>query len=74
MEKNLPAYCAELEAAGENSLAAKQLRVWELLMEVLDQMHSILGRRKVARERYYSLLKEVIAGEDVSEIPRRWTR
>ena len=46
----------------------------ELLMEVLDQMHSILGRRKVARERYYSLLKEVIAGEDVSEIPRRWTR
>lgn len=70
MEKNLPAYCAELEAAGENSLAAKQLRVWELLMEVLDQMHSILGRRKVARERYYSLLKEVIAGEDVSEIPQ----
>ncbi len=70
LEETLPAYCARLEQAGEEALAARQVRVWELLMELLDQMHSILGPRKVARERYYQLLREVVAAEDVSEIPQ----
>ena len=33
-------------------------------------MRAILGDRPLPRERYYQLLKEVIAGEDVSEIPQ----
>ena len=70
MEENLPAYCLALEEAGEAALAKKQLRVWDLLMEILDQMRAILGDRPLPRERYYQLLKEVIAGEDVSEIPQ----
>lgn len=70
MEDNLPAYCRSLEEAGEDGLAAKQLRVWELLMELLDQFHSILGDRKTSRERYAKLLREVVAAEDVSEIPQ----
>ncbi len=70
MEENLPAYCVALEEAGEDALAKKQLRVWDLLMEILDQMRAILGDRPLPRERYYQLLKEVIAGEDVSEIPQ----
>ena len=70
MEENLPAYCLALEEAGEDALAKKQLRVWDLLMEILDQMRAILGDRPLPRERYYQLLKEVIAGEDVSEIPQ----
>lgn len=70
MEKTLPEYCRELERAGEDGLAAKQLRVWELLMQLLDQMHSILGNRKTARDRYYRLLREVVSAEDVSEIPQ----
>ena len=70
MEENLPAYCLALEGAGEDALAKKQLRVWDLLMEILDQMRAILGDRPLPRERYYQLLKEVIAGEDVSEIPQ----
>lgn len=70
MEKNLPAYCRALEQAGEDGLAAKQIRVWDLLMELLDQLHSILGDRKTPRDRYYRLLKEVVSAEDVSEIPQ----
>ncbi len=70
MEENLPAYCRALEEAGESSLAAKQVRVWDLLMELLDQFHAILGNKKTPRERYYRLLKEVVAAEDVSEIPQ----
>ncbi len=70
LEEGLPEYCRRLELDGEDAIAARQLRVWDLLMEVLDQMHSILGDRKTSRERYYRLLKEVLAGEDVSEIPQ----
>lgn len=70
LEETLPAYCRALEEAGEDGLAEKQLRLWELLMELLDQFHSILGRKKMTRERYYRLLREVVAAEDVSEIPQ----
>lgn len=69
-EETLPEYCRWLEIAGEDAIAARQLRVWDLLMETLDQLHSILGDRKTSRERYYRLLKEVLAAEDVSEIPQ----
>lgn len=70
VSENLIAYCGELSGVGEQGLADKQVRVWELLMETLDQMHSILGSRKISRERYYSLLREVISAEDVSQIPQ----
>ena len=70
MEENLPAYCLALEEAGEDSLSQKQLRVWDLLLEILDQMRVLLGDRPVSRERFYQLLREVLAGEDVSEIPQ----
>lgn len=70
MEETLPAYCLSLESAGEDGLSQKQLRIWDLLMEILDQMRAILGERAIPRERYYQLLKEVIAKEDVSEIPQ----
>lgn len=70
LEETLPGYCEALEAAGDDALAARQVRVWELLMELLDQFHSILGDRKITRERYYRLLKEVLAAEDLSEIPQ----
>ncbi len=70
LEETLPAWCRAMEQAGEDALAARQLRVWDLLMELLDQMHSILGGRKVGRERFYQLLREVVSAEDVSEIPQ----
>lgn len=69
LEESLPEYCRRLELSGEDGIAARQLRVWDLLMETLDQLHSILGDRKTSRERYYRLLKEVLAAEDVSDIP-----
>ena len=49
----LPAYCLALEKVGEDALAQKQLRVWDLLMEILDQMRAILGDKPVTRERFF---------------------
>lgn len=71
LETNLPAYCRCLEENGEPSLAEKQLRVWALLMEILDQMAAILGESPISRERYFGLLTEVVRGEDLAEIPQR---
>ncbi len=70
MEENLPAYCRALEDAGDPGLAQKQLRIWDRVMELLDQFHSLVGDRPLSRERYVRLLREVLAAEDVSEIPQ----
>ena len=70
VEETLPRVCAALEAAGESALAAKEVRVWDLLMELLDQLHSLLGDRPCPRERYYRLLREVVAREDISDVPQ----
>ena len=70
VEDTLPAACAALEAAGQPGLAAKEIRVWDLLMELLDQFHSLLGDRKCPRDRYYRLLREVVSREDISDVPQ----
>ncbi len=70
VEETLPAYCQALEEEGEESLSALQLRVWDLLLELLDQMRAILGEKRISRERYGRLLREVVEAEDVSEIPQ----
>lgn len=70
LEESLPEYCRRLEMDGEDAISARQLRVWDLLMELLDQMYVLLGEQRVARDKFYRLLKEVLAAEDVSEIPQ----
>ena len=57
MEENLPAYCLSLEEAGEGALAQKQLRVWDLLMGILDQMRSILGKSPFPASGIFSCCK-----------------
>ena len=71
MRENLPEFCRELETVGDDAAAERQIRVWELLMEILDQMYRILGDRKIDRNRFYRLLREVVSAEDVSDIPQR---
>ena len=70
LEETLPAYCLFLESSGEDALAQKQLRVWDLLMETLDQMRAILGDRPLSRERY----AQSSPGRTCRKSPRRWTR
>lgn len=70
MEENIKEYCRSLDGDGELQLAEKQIRVWELLMSILDQLASILEGRQISPRRYEALLQEVINGEDISEIPQ----
>lgn len=69
IDETLPEYCRSLEELGEQTLAEKQVRVWELLVSVLEQMADILGDKPVSKDRYCDLLKNIIHAEDLSEIP-----
>ena len=70
LEQTLPGFCGELERAGHPELKQEQVRLWDLLMEVLDQMAGVLGEQPVTGEKYGRLLREIISGEDVSDIPQ----
>ncbi len=70
LEESLPEFCRRLERDGEDGLAARQLRVWQLLVETLEQMYSILGDSPISKDRFYRLLREVLGAEDVSDIPQ----
>ncbi|WP_099205492.1 PD-(D/E)XK nuclease family protein [Scatolibacter rhodanostii] len=70
MEENLLTYCKTLENMNQPGLAEKQIRIWDLLVEILEQMAAILGEKPITREHYYRLLREIIRGEDVSDIPQ----
>ena len=69
-EENLRKYCKQLEEAGEGILAEKQVRLWDLMMDILDQMAVILGGYDITAQQYEFLLREVVSGEDISEIPQ----
>lgn len=70
LDRTLPEFCRALENAGHPELAAEQIRIWDLLMAVLDQMAGVLGAQPVTGEKYGRLLKEIVGGEDVSDIPQ----
>ena len=70
LDKTLPAFCAALEKAGHPELKQAQIRIWDLLMEVLDQMAGVLGEQPITGEKYGRLLREIVSDEDVSDIPQ----
>ena len=61
---------ARLEAAGRQEQAKDQYRLWELLMNVLDQTALVLKGTYPGAAKYADLLRMVIEAEDVSEIPQ----
>lgn len=59
----------KLRGMGQFTLAEEQLRLWELLMSVLDQMALILHDTAVTKERYISLLQLVLNSSEIAGIP-----
>ena len=58
-----------LEEQNEPDLALKQLRTWEILIDILDQMAEGIGTDKTGVKGYKELLKIVMAGFDFGSIP-----
>ncbi|MBW7573561.1 PD-(D/E)XK nuclease family protein [Caproiciproducens sp. AGMB10547] len=65
--KNLAQHLAE---CGEPELADRQLRLWDLLMTILDQTALVLQKNPVTAARYAELLRLVILANRMASIPQ----
>ncbi len=68
--ENLKAVAEELEKDGKPSQADEQLRIWDSLMEMLDEMARLTNSRHLDFKNYAKLLRTVITLGDISFIPR----
>ncbi|MCI9273354.1 MAG: helicase [Clostridiales bacterium] len=68
--KHLKRLADALEEEGAFGLAEEQLRLWDLLMEILDQTALVLADHTIAPQRYAELLKLVINSGDIAFIPQ----
>lgn len=50
--------------------SSEELRLWDVLMDILGKMHDALGDRRVTVSRYLDLFKTVLRGTDISDIPQ----
>ena len=67
---NLKAFAGRLSDGGEPALAQNELRLWDMLMNILDQTVNVLGKTKITRKRYSELLHLVINSSRMSSIPQ----
>ncbi len=58
-----------LGRAGRLAEMQEHAQVWNLLIELLDQLDEILGSLKVGRKGFYSLLEEGLSGCSVGVVP-----
>ena len=68
--QRLKELAAGLEAAGEFNLADEQLRLWDLLMQILDQTALVIGTTAISSKRYMELLRLVVNTGDIGFIPQ----
>ncbi len=68
--EHLKTLAASLEAAGRPSLADDTLRLWDILMQVLDQCAMTLNTQPVSRSRFEELLRIVIGDSQMASIPQ----
>ena len=68
---HLREFAARLEQEGDPALAERELRTWDLLMQILDQTALVIEKTKITRERYAELLQLVIRSSRMASIPQR---
>lgn len=67
---HLKALAHHLSDCGETELADRQLRLWDLLMSILDQTALVLNHNPVSISRYAELLHLVILANNMASIPQ----
>lgn len=68
--EHLKKFAKQLSDNGDPALAERELRIWDLLMEILDQTALVLGKNKVTGARYAELLHMVILSSRIASIPQ----
>ncbi len=59
-----------LKADGEPAQAKEQIRLWNLLMNALDQTVAVVGELKISPKRYFELLSLRLSTLKIADIPR----
>ena len=59
-----------LEQAGRPDLAEREIRLWDMLMGILDQCALVLGKTPLDCARFSELLRRVIASGTLASIPQ----
>lgn len=70
VQKALDSMYDTLEKNVEKGLGAEQIKVWNMLMDILDKMVAVLGDKPISLKRYYELLSIQISSMKLSEIPQ----
>lgn len=59
----------ELYSQGRYELMEENAQIWDMLMELLDQLYLIMGDDEVSNTRYLELINEGVSAYDVGVIP-----
>lgn len=70
MRENIKEFCGTLINSHDLSKAEEQGRLWDILMDALNQCAVTLGEVKIKPKRYKEILRIVIQSEDMAFIPR----
>lgn len=68
-DQRLKDYAILLESQGLNDLAIEQEQVWDILMEILDDLAQSLGDRSVSVKRFAELFELVTASKSLGKLP-----
>ncbi|MDY4812461.1 MAG: 3'-5' exonuclease, partial [Ruminococcus sp.] len=68
--ENIVLMCQTLTNAGEEDYSDEQRRLWDILMNVLDKMYSVLEGKKLSLKEYGELLSLQFKYTEIGYIPR----
>ncbi len=68
-DEALKSYAIALQEKGMTELALEQEQVWDILMEVLNEIAEAVGDRAVTPKRFSELFELIIAGKSLGKLP-----
>ncbi|MGN0468868.1 MAG: PD-(D/E)XK nuclease family protein [Acutalibacteraceae bacterium] len=69
IDENLKAYAIKLEESGNFELAKEQEQVWDILMNVLDQIANVLEDKTVTPKRLKEIFMLVVSVQSLGKLP-----
>lgn len=71
MDYNVPEMLRnDSSVSGYEEYSNEELRLWDMMMDILNKMYLSLGDRAITVRRYYELLRTVIRSYEISDIPQ----
>ncbi len=67
---NLKSLAFSLSELGKTALADEQERIWDLLMQMLNDLAVVLGNEKISINDYYELFNLMLINEDLGVLPQ----